>query len=111
MSRATSVRPATADDIAAITTAYLQAWRAGYIGILDPAELEEQAQQRASYDWHGAITRPESVVFVAELEVVEAQARARRFYEREGWRLDQSIPPRSNGLVRLLHYRHDSKTP
>ncbi|HUP74183.1 MAG TPA: GNAT family N-acetyltransferase [Acidimicrobiales bacterium] len=165
MSRATSVRPATADDTAAIITVYLEAWRAGYEGILDPAELEVQAQKRASYDWHGAITRPERVVFVAEhefvivgvaecepdaptdrrarlqilylvpgawgtgaaaalvdaslaeahragrravwLELVQAQARARRFYEREGWRLDASIPPVSNGLVRLLHYRHD----
>ena len=41
------------------------------------------------------------------LEVVEAQARARRFYEREGGRLDEPIPPSSNGLFRLLHYRHD----
>jgi GNAT superfamily N-acetyltransferase len=42
------------------------------------------------------------------LEVVEAQTRARRFYEREGWKLDDSIAPTSNGLFRLLHYRHDA---
>jgi GNAT superfamily N-acetyltransferase len=41
------------------------------------------------------------------LGVVEAQARARRFYEREGWRLDDDMPPGTNGLFRLLHYRHD----
>jgi GNAT superfamily N-acetyltransferase len=169
MSRFTRVRPATADDAAAITTAYLEAWRAGYAGILDLADLEVQAQQRAGYDWQGAISSPDRVVLVAEhdgeiagvaecepdpptdrratlqmlyvvpaawgtgaasalvdaslaeahragrrtvwLEVVEVQARARRFYEREGWRLDQSIPPRSNGFVRLLHYRHDVTTP
>lgn len=41
------------------------------------------------------------------LRVVEAQARARHFYERHGWRLDDETPPATNGLFRLLHYRHD----
>ena len=41
------------------------------------------------------------------LRVVEAQARARRFYEREGWQLDEQKAPDSNGLYRLLHYRRD----
>ncbi len=41
------------------------------------------------------------------LEVVEAQARARCFYEREGWRLDARMPPGTNGLFRLLYYRYD----
>jgi GNAT superfamily N-acetyltransferase len=41
------------------------------------------------------------------LRVVEDQARARRFYERQGWRLDDEMPPATNGLFRLLHYRHD----
>jgi GNAT superfamily N-acetyltransferase len=36
------------------------------------------------------------------LEVIEAQGRARRFYEREGWWLDESTAPRTNGLFRLL---------
>jgi hypothetical protein len=43
----------------------------------------------------------------AWLRVVEAQSRARRFSEREGWRLDETVPPASNGLFRLLHYRFD----
>jgi GNAT superfamily N-acetyltransferase len=43
------------------------------------------------------------------LEVVEVQTRARRFYEREGWRIDDSIAPRSNGLFQLRHYRHDAQ--
>jgi GNAT superfamily N-acetyltransferase len=38
------------------------------------------------------------------LKVVEAQARARRFYEREGWVPDE-VAPDSNGLFRLLWYR------
>jgi len=41
------------------------------------------------------------------LRVVEAQSRARRFYERQGWRLDDEMLPATNGLFRLLHYRHD----
>ena len=41
------------------------------------------------------------------LGVVEGQARARRFYERQGWRLDDDMPPGTNGLVTLLHYRYD----
>jgi GNAT superfamily N-acetyltransferase len=43
----------------------------------------------------------------AWLRVVEANARARRFYERHGWRLDPDMPPTSNGLFRLLSYRCD----
>jgi GNAT superfamily N-acetyltransferase len=41
------------------------------------------------------------------LRVVEANARARRFYERQGWRLDHHMPPTTNGLFRLLPYRYD----
>ena len=40
------------------------------------------------------------------LGVVETQARA-RLYERQGWRLDDEMPPGTNGLLRLHHYRHD----
>jgi hypothetical protein len=35
------------------------------------------------------------------------RSRARRFYEREGWRLDDDVPPATNGLVTLLHFRFD----
>ena len=41
------------------------------------------------------------------LRVVESQVRARRFYERHDWRLEPALPPDSNGLVRLVHYRHE----
>lgn len=160
------VRRATATDSAGVAAAYLEAWRAGYEGLLDATRLETEATKRADYDWYRVITCPDRVVFVAEeggtivgvaecehdphgegrpwlhmlylvpsiwgsgvagalvdaalaeahragrravwLEVVEAQARARRFYEREGWRLDETLPPTSNGLFRLLHYRHDA---
>jgi GNAT superfamily N-acetyltransferase len=39
------------------------------------------------------------------LRVVEAQVRARRFYEREGWRLEVETPPATNGFYALLYYR------
>jgi GNAT superfamily N-acetyltransferase len=41
----------------------------------------------------------------ARLRVVEVQTRARRFYEREGWQLDDDMAPASNGLYRLVYYR------
>jgi GNAT superfamily N-acetyltransferase len=41
----------------------------------------------------------------ARLRVVEHQARARRFYEREGWALDARMPPDHNGLFALIYYR------
>ncbi len=41
------------------------------------------------------------------LRVVEAQERARRFYEREGWRPDPDIPPSSNAFFPLLCLRID----
>ncbi len=43
----------------------------------------------------------------ARLRVVEAQARARRFYEREGWRLDADVEPAHNGFFKLVYYRRD----
>ncbi|MDQ6910693.1 MAG: GNAT family N-acetyltransferase [Actinomycetota bacterium] len=43
----------------------------------------------------------------ARLRVVEAQGRARRFYEREGWRLDAELPPAQNGFFNLVYYRRD----
>jgi GNAT superfamily N-acetyltransferase len=158
------VRMATAGDIPAVRPVYLEAWRAGYQGLLADDELEAQPRLRASYDWLGAISRADRIVAIAEHErivgvvecehaprpgrrpwlhrlyvvpsawgtgaatalldealaavdrsqhptvwlgVVEAQARARRFYERHGWRLDDCMPPGTNGLFRLLHYRHD----
>jgi GNAT superfamily N-acetyltransferase len=42
---------------------------------------------------------------VVRLRVVEEQARARRFYEREGWRDDPSIPPGRNDFFALLCLR------
>ena len=41
------------------------------------------------------------------LEVVDRQMRARRFYEREGFVLDNTMKPGSNGLFDLLYYRHN----
>jgi GNAT superfamily N-acetyltransferase len=43
----------------------------------------------------------------ARLRVVEAQARARRFYEREGWELDEHMPAAHNGFFPLVYYRRD----
>ncbi len=43
----------------------------------------------------------------ARLRVVEAQTRARRFYEREGWRVDETMPTAHNGQFALVYYRCD----
>lgn len=43
----------------------------------------------------------------SRLRVVEAQARARRFYEREGWRPDTELAPAHNGFFNLVYYRLD----
>lgn len=45
------------------------------------------------------------------LEVVGRQMRARRFYEREGFMLDDTMEPGFNGLFDLLRYRHDQPAP
>jgi GNAT superfamily N-acetyltransferase len=41
----------------------------------------------------------------ARLRVVSTQLRARRFYEREGWRPDPDVAPAHNGLFPLVYYR------
>ena len=43
----------------------------------------------------------------ARLRVVETQARARRFYEREGWQPDAQLDAADNGLFALVYYRRD----
>ena len=43
----------------------------------------------------------------ARLRVVEGQARARRFYEREGWRVDEQMSAAHNGFFALVYYRRD----
>jgi GNAT superfamily N-acetyltransferase len=43
----------------------------------------------------------------ARLRVVAVQARARRFYEREGWRPDRDLAPAHNGYFDLVYYRRD----
>lgn len=83
------MRRATPSVGPAMTSAYVASWRAGYEGMLSVGAVD-----RARYPavWQG---------------VVDGQARARRFYERQGWRLDDDVPPATNGLVTLLHYRYD----
>lgn len=41
----------------------------------------------------------------ARLRVVEAHLRARRFFEREGWRLDPAVEPARNDFFDLIYYR------
>lgn len=43
---------------------------------------------------------------LVRLRVVESQARARRFYEREGWQYDDDVPPSINSFFSLLCMRH-----
>jgi GNAT superfamily N-acetyltransferase len=45
------------------------------------------------------------------LQVVDRQMRARRFYEWEGFILENTMKPGSNGLFDLLYYRHDQPAP
>ena len=47
---------------------------------------------------------------VMRLRVVEAQHRARRFYEREGWEYDPDIPPSHNNFFPLLCMRRRLST-
>jgi GNAT superfamily N-acetyltransferase len=65
--------------------------------------------------WGSAVARDLLAAVVADVRaagrpaartrVVEAQARARRFYEREGWYRDPRMAPASNSLFRLIYYR------
>ena len=164
------VRSAKPSDCAAIASAYLESWCAGYRDLLPAAVLEAEAQARSGRDWTSALDQPSRVVLVAEdnlgkiigvaecehapnpghrpwlqmlyvvasawgsgaavellggaleavrhaghhstwLEVVDRQARARRFYEREGFVLDTTMGPGSNGLFDLIYYRHDQPAP
>lgn len=41
----------------------------------------------------------------ARTRVVEVHHRARRFYEREGWRMDPGIEPAHNDFAKLVYYR------
>lgn len=41
----------------------------------------------------------------ARLRVVQEHGRARRFYEREGWRFDDTMAPVSTGLATVIYYR------
>lgn len=43
----------------------------------------------------------------ARLRVVAAHPRPRRFYEREGWRLDTELGPAHNGYFDLVYYRRE----
>ena len=45
----------------------------------------------------------------ARLRIVEKQARARRFYEREGWTPDRHMPRANNGFFRLIYYRRNPR--
>lgn len=47
---------------------------------------------------------------VMRLRVVEAQQRARRFYEREGWEYDPEVPPSHNAFFPLLCMRRGLAT-
>lgn len=59
------VKLANLGDVAAIADAYVDAWRAGYEGLLEPAVLDREVQSREHFDWVHAIERSESTVFVA----------------------------------------------
>ena len=56
----------------------------------------------AAVDWVSQSGGPS-----VRLRVVEAHARARRFYEREGWVLDRGLAPAANDFFDLVYYRRD----
>ncbi len=60
------VRSAETSDCSAITSAYMDSWRAGYRDLLTQAELEVQAEARRGHDWASAISQPDRIVLVAE---------------------------------------------
>ena len=60
------VRPAVYSDCPAIASAYIASWRAGYRDLLNPADLEVQAEVRSGRDWAFAINQPGRIVLVAE---------------------------------------------
>jgi RimJ/RimL family protein N-acetyltransferase len=43
----------------------------------------------------------------ARLRVVEKHHRPRRFYEREGWKVDPDLEPARNEFFRLIYYRRE----
>jgi GNAT superfamily N-acetyltransferase len=67
----------------------------GFWGTGVAAELLRWATDRTAAD--GAT--------VMRLRVVDAQQRARRFYEREGWEYDPDVPPSHNDFFPLLCMR------
>jgi GNAT superfamily N-acetyltransferase len=83
---------ATPRDLPEITMLYVdpRAWGAGVATILLHAAVTWVAERN-----HAA----------ARLRVVEDHARARRFYEREGWHVDPDLEPAHHDLSRLIYYR------
>jgi hypothetical protein len=65
------LRPARSDDVVAVAAIWREGWADGHVGHV-PAGLV-------------AIRTPESFVTRAWLAVATGNARARRFYERQGW--------------------------
>jgi GNAT superfamily N-acetyltransferase len=86
--------PGGARDLPEITMLYVvpRCWGTSAARDLLAAGTRWMAQQ----DWAAA-----------RLRVVDAQARARRFYEREGWQPDPDVAPAHNGLFPLVYYRRD----
>jgi GNAT superfamily N-acetyltransferase len=61
-----TVRDAHANDVPAIKTVYLRAWRAAYDGTIPGDALGELAEsRREAFDWRHGIDHPNSAVFVA----------------------------------------------
>ncbi len=65
---AVSVRPATREDIAGVTKAYLDSWRGAYRRLLPDGVIETQVALREGYDWAAAISASDSEVSGAQEE-------------------------------------------
>lgn len=99
---AVHLRPARLTDVPEIVECYLRSWRAAYADDLDETTLDAEARKRRSYAWIAQRSHPE-----VRLRVVESHHRARRFYEREGWTVDEEMEPAANDFFRLVYYRRD----
>ena len=115
------VRPARVDDADAIAAVHVRAWQDTYRGampddFLDGMSIEERALRwrdglSAGADDRATLVAVDALVqrgcTEAYLWVVQANARARRFYEREGWAPDGVVKDSTFGgrSVREVRYR------
>ena len=111
---ALTIRLPEPDDAPALAAVHVRSWRETYAGMLPERFYDETAQRRRRTMWDGLL-RDEtgrSAVRVAEVAgrivgFAAANARAIRFYERNGFRADgtETVDPRLSDLRELRMVR------